>query len=145
MPKFATADTPLAGYGGFPRRAWIPDLLGRHPDTFWFRPATCVHDPIKVRALVLEAGGVRLLWLAVDLVGIDPSLVADLRRRLDQLGLRYAAVIASASHTHSGPGAFSDSTLFGLLAVDRESPRVRGRIYAAMEDAARQVVAAARG
>ncbi|HEX4995738.1 MAG TPA: hypothetical protein VFX87_12230, partial [Methylomirabilota bacterium] len=54
-------DTPLAGYGGFPRRAWIPDLIGRFPDTFWFRPSTGVHDPIKVRALVLEGGGVRLL------------------------------------------------------------------------------------
>lgn len=131
-------DTPLGGYGGFPRRAWIPDLLGNTPDTFWFRPSTGVHDPIKVRALVLEAGGVRLLWLAVDLVGMDATLVADLRRRLDQLGLRYAAVVAAASHTHSGPGAFAKSNLFGFVALDREAPRVRGRIYAAMEAAARQ-------
>src|SRR6185369_7858627 len=50
-------DTPLGGYGGFPRRAWLPDLIGRYPDTFWFRPSTGEHDPIKVRALVLEAGG----------------------------------------------------------------------------------------
>jgi neutral ceramidase len=132
------ADTPLAGYGGFPRRAWVPDLIGRAPDTFWFRAATGVHDPIKVRALVLESGGVRVLWLAVDLVGMDPTLLAELRARLDQLGLRYGAVIAAASHTHSGPGAFARSDLFGLLAVDRESPRVRGRIFSAMEDAARQ-------
>jgi hypothetical protein len=132
------ADTPLGGYGGFPRRAWLPDLLGRTPDTFWFRPATGVHDPIKVRALVLESGGVRLLWLSVDLVGMDPTLLADLRRRLDQLGLRYAAVIAAASHTHSGPGAFARSDLFGFIALDRESPRVRGRIFSAMEEAARQ-------
>jgi hypothetical protein len=130
-------DTPLAGYGGFPRRAWIPDLLGRFPDTFWFRPSTGVHDPIKVRALVLEGAGVRLLWLAVDVVGMDPTLVADLRRRLDQLGLRYAAVIAAASHTHSGPGAYAQSSLFGFVALDRESPRVRGRIFSAMEEAAR--------
>lgn len=131
-------DTPLGGYGGFPRRAWIPDLLGSAPDTFWFRPSTGVHDPIKVRALVLEAGGVRLLWLSVDVVGMDPTLVADLRRRLDQLGLRYTAVVAAASHTHSGPGAFARSTLFEFLALDRESPRVRGRIVAAMEAASRQ-------
>jgi hypothetical protein len=132
------ADTPLGGYGGFPRRAWVPDLIGRTPDTFWFRPSTGVHDPIKVRALVLEAGGVRLLWLALDLVGMDPSLVADLRRRLEQLGLRYTAMIAAASHTHSGPGAYAQSSLFGFIALDRESPRVRGRIFSAMEDAARQ-------
>jgi hypothetical protein len=131
-------DTPLGGYGGFPRRAWLPDLIGRYPDTFWFRPATGVHDPIKVRALVLESGSVRVLWLALDLVGMDPTLVSDLRARLDQLGLRYAAVIAAASHTHSGPGAFARSDLFGLVALDRESPRVRGRIFAAMEEAARE-------
>jgi neutral ceramidase len=132
------ADTPLGGYGGFPRRAWMPDLIGRYPDTFWFRPSTGVHDPIKVRALVLEAGGVRVLWLALDLVGMDPTLLAELRSRLDQLGLRYGAVIAAASHTHSGPGAYARSDLFGLLALDRESPRVRGRIFSAMEEAARQ-------
>jgi hypothetical protein len=132
------ADTPLGGYGGFPRRAWLPDLLGWTPDAFWFRPSTGVHDPIKVRALVLESGGVRLLWLSVDLVGMDPTLLADLRRRLDQLGLRHAAVIAAASHTHSGPGAFARSSVFGFIALDRESPRVRGRILSAMEEAARQ-------
>ncbi|HXA94163.1 MAG TPA: neutral/alkaline non-lysosomal ceramidase N-terminal domain-containing protein [Candidatus Dormibacteraeota bacterium] len=131
-------DTPLGGYGGFPRRAWIPDLIGRAPDTFWFHASTGVHDPIKVRALVLEAGGVRVLWLAIDLVGMDPTLVSDLRARLERLGLRYSAVIAAASHTHSGPGAYARSNLFGFLAVDRESPRVRGRIFAAMEAAARQ-------
>lgn len=131
-------DTPLGGYGGFPRRAWLPDLIGRHPDTFWFRPAIGVHDPIKVRALVLESGTVRVLWLALDLVGMDPTLLADLRARLDQLGLRYAAVIAAASHTHSGPGAYARSDLFGLVALDREAPRVRGRIFSAMEEAARE-------
>ena len=131
-------DTPLGGYGGFPRRAWMPDLIGRYPDTFWFRPSTGVHDPIRVRALVLEAGSVRVLWLALDLVGMDPTLLADLRSRLDQLGLRYGAVIAAASHTHSGPGAYARSDLFGVLALDRESPRVRGRIFSAMEEAARQ-------
>jgi hypothetical protein len=131
-------DTPLGGYGGFPRRAWFPDVIGRVPDTFWFRPSTGVHDPIKVRALVLESGGVRALWLALDVVGMDPTLLAELRGRLEQLGLRYAAVIAAASHTHSGPGAYARSDLFGFLALDRESPRVRGRIFSAMEEATRQ-------
>jgi len=131
-------DTPLGGYGGFPRRAWVPDLIGRYPDTFWFRPNSGVHDPIKVRALVLEAAGVRVLWLTVDVVGMDPSLVSELRTRLDRLGLRYAGVVVAASHTHSGPGAYARSDLFGFLAVDRESPRVRGRLFSAMEQAARQ-------
>jgi neutral/alkaline ceramidase-like enzyme len=130
--------TPLGGYGGFPRRAWLPDLLGRHPYAFWFRPSIGVHDPIKVRSLLLESGKVRVLWLAVDLVGMDPSLLAELRQRLARQGLDYSAVVVSASHTHSGPGAYADSTLFGFLAVDRLAPAVRGRLLDGLEEAARR-------
>jgi neutral ceramidase len=128
--------TPLGGYGGFPRRAWLPDLLGRHPYAFWFRPSTGVHDPIKVRSLLLESGQVRVLWLAVDLVGMDPGLLTELRERLARRGLRYDAVIVSASHTHSGPGAYANSALFAFLAIDRLAPAVRGRLLASLEEAA---------
>ncbi|HXJ84263.1 MAG TPA: neutral/alkaline non-lysosomal ceramidase N-terminal domain-containing protein [Candidatus Methylomirabilis sp.] len=130
--------TPLGGYGGFPRRAWLPDILGRHPYAFWFRPSTGVHDPITIRSLVLESGQVRLLWVTLDLVGIDPGLLTELRPRLAQRGLSYTAVVASASHTHSGPGAYADSALFGFLAVDRLSPSVRAALVAGLEDAARR-------
>ena len=130
--------TPLGGYGGFPRRAWVPDVLGQHPHAFWFRPSTGVHDPLRVRSLTIESGQVRMLWLAVDLVGIDPALVSALRDRLGRERLSYAAVIVSASHTHSGPGAYGDSALFGFLAVDRLSPAVRERIVDGLERAARE-------
>lgn len=128
--------TPLAGYGGFPRRAWIPDILGRHPYAFWFRPSGGVHDPLKVRSLLLEAGATRVLWLALDLVGMDRSLVAELRARLEGRGLRYTAIVAAASHTHSGPGAYADSALFAFVAVDRLSPTVRARLLDGLERAA---------
>ena len=130
--------TPLAGYGGFPRRAWVPDVLGRHPHAFWFRPSRGVHDPIKVRALALDDGQSSLVWLAVDLVGIDPSLVAELRARLARGGPPYSAVIVSASHTHSGPGAYAESALYAFVAVDRPSPEVRTGILDALERAARE-------
>jgi neutral ceramidase len=129
---------PLGGYGGFPRRAWLPDFLGRYPYAFWFRPSIGVHDPIKVRGLVLESGPVRVLWLAADLVGIDPGLLTDLRQRLARRGLRYSTVIVSASHTHSGPGAYVDSALFSFLAVDRLAPAVRAHLIDALEEAARR-------
>jgi hypothetical protein len=132
---------PLAGYGGFPRRAWFPDVFGRHPFAFWFRPSTGVHDQFTVRSLVLESGSSRLLWLAVDLVGIDPTLVSELRERLERRGLGGLTVIASASHTHSGPGAYGDSALFGFLAIDRRSPAVRQRILDGLERAARDAEA----
>lgn len=134
-------DTPLAGYGGFPRRAWLPDLIGRHPDAFWFRPSSGVHDPLIIRALVLESGAARVLWLAVDLVGVDPGMLATLRGRLERDGSKYSAIIVSASHTHSGPGAYADSALFAFVAIDRQSAAVRARILDGLERAAREAAA----
>ena len=61
------AGTPLGGYGGFPRRAFIPDFLGRLPYAFWFRPSIGVHDPMRARSLVLEAGSARVgSWTPMD-------------------------------------------------------------------------------
>ncbi len=132
---------PLGGYGGFPRRAVIPDLLDRYPFAFWFRPSTGVHDPARARSLVLEVGATRVLWIAVDLVGIDPTLVAELGQALRRYGLAYSAIIVSASHTHSGPGAYADSALFGALALDRRSAAVRAAILDGFVRAAREAEA----
>jgi hypothetical protein len=135
------AGTPLGGYGGFPRRALIPGVFGRWPYAFWLRPSTGVHDPLVARSLLLQTGATRVLWIAVDLVGTDPSLVGDLAARLARQGLSYSAIIMSASHTHSGPGAFADSALFGFLAVDRLSAAVRASLLEGLESAARDAEA----
>ena len=130
--------TPLAGYGGFPRRAWFPDVLGRHAHAFWFRPAQGVHDPVRARALALADARVSVMWLSIDLVGMDPGLTAELGERLRRAGLAYSTVIVSASHTHSGPGAYVDSALFALVALDRPSAEIRARLLDALERAARE-------
>jgi neutral ceramidase len=132
------AGTPLAGYGGFPRRAWIPDLLGRFPNAFWFNPSSGVHDPLRVRALAIESGGLRVVWLSVDLIAVDPTMVADVRARLADPGGAEPILIVSASHTHSGPGAFVASAFWGFIAADRESQAVRKVILDGMERAARE-------
>ncbi len=129
---------PLAGYGGLGRRLLIPDLLNRYPYAFWFKPSRGIHLPIMARALVLERGEVRVLWIAVDLVGIDPGLVRGLRSRLAAEGLSYTGLILAASHTHSGPGGFARSEFFGFLAVDRFAPAVTDRLLRGMVRAARQ-------
>ena len=133
--------TPLAGYGGFPRRAWFPDVLDRHPYAFWFRPSQGVHDGVKARALSLDDGRVSLIWLAIDLVGADPSLVVELRGRLVKAGVNPGGLMLSASHTHSGPGAYAASALFAFVAVDSPAPEVRGRILDGLERAAREAYA----
>ncbi len=127
---------PLAGYGGMGRRLLLPDLLNRYPYAFWFKPSRGIHDPIMARALVLQSGARRVLWVAVDLIGPDPEMVSELRERLAAIGLRYDAVILAASHTHSGPGGFSRSRLFGFLALDSLVPAIRERILRGMTEAA---------
>jgi hypothetical protein len=138
VPLVLPAGTPLGGYGGFPRRAWLPDLGGRHAHAFWFRPASGVHDPLHVRALALTRGPVSVLWLSVDLVGVDPSLVGEVSARLGASGAAFTAVVISATHTHSGPGAYGRSALFAFLALDRLAPAVREALVEAMAAAARQ-------
>jgi neutral ceramidase len=132
------AGVPLAGYGSTPRRTWIPDVLGRYPYAFWFNPSISVHDPPRVRALALESDAARVLWLSLDLVGVDPTLVSELRTRLARSEAASPALILSASHTHSGPGAYADSAFWAFVAADRESPAVRKSILDAMESAARE-------
>ena len=129
---------PLAGYGSPPRRAWFPDVLGRHPYAFWFNPSKGIHDPVRVRALALDGGDVRVLWLSMDVIGIDPTLVSELRARLARLDAVPPTIVLSATHTHSGPGAFAASTFWGLLAADREAPAVRKSLVDAMESAGRE-------
>jgi neutral ceramidase len=130
--------TPLGGYGSLARRLSVPDVLGRHRHAFWFRPHAGERDRLAARALVLEGDGRRVVWVAADLIGVDRGLTADLARRLGVGAVAGDALILSASHTHSGPGAFSDSALMGFVALDRGDAWVRSAILDAMAAAARQ-------
>ncbi|HEY3064396.1 MAG TPA: neutral/alkaline non-lysosomal ceramidase N-terminal domain-containing protein [Methylomirabilota bacterium] len=124
--------TPLAGYGGFTRRLLVPDVLGLYRHAFWFKPSEGELDPVGVRALVMEGGGGRIVWVAADLIAVDRAFTATLRRRLLEAGVPAAALIVSASHTHSGPGAFLHGALIGALALDRYDDAVGAAILDAM-------------
>src|SRR5207244_11874097 len=104
----------------------VPGLLGRHPHAFWFKPAEGELDAPAARALVLETVTARLTWVTVDLVAVDRAFVDALRQRLEDAGSRPGALVVSASHTHSGPGAFLASWLGGLLAPHRFPGEVLG-------------------
>jgi hypothetical protein len=132
------AGAPLAGYGALSRRLVVPDLLARHAHAFWFRPSVGHRDPLAARALVLEGGGRRVVWIAVDLVAVDRAFTAALVRRLDAADPDRVAVIVSASHTHSGPGAFIPSAVMGFVAVDRYDDDVRERLLSSVVDAVRR-------
>ena len=59
------------------------------------------HDPLFVRTLVLEAGGVRLAIVACDLTGYANEKIAEVAR--ERFGISH--LLLSSSHTHSVPGA----------------------------------------
>jgi hypothetical protein len=136
------AGTPLAGYGGLARRLALPDVLDRHPHAFWFRPHESERDALAARALVLERDGTRVVWVAADLIAVDRAFTEALAARLARAGTPPGVLLVSASHTHSGPGAFVASALMGFVAVDREDAAVREALLAAAADAVRRADAA---
>lgn len=137
------AGAPLAGYGTFARRLWFPDILRRYPHAFWFRPSTGTRDPVAARALVLQAGRSRVAWVTVDLVAVDAAFTREVTARLVAGGVRPLTLLVSASHTHSGPGAFIDSAVMGWLTLDRANSAVRDALLKAVVMAVRRADAAA--
>lgn len=129
------AGAPLAGYGSATRRLVVPDVLGLYPYVFWFKPSEGTLDPLFARALVIESSGARVAWATVDLVAVDRRFTEEVGERLRAAGVAPAHLIISASHTHSGPGAYGDSRLWAFLAVDRLSEAVRGAVTAAVVEA----------
>jgi hypothetical protein len=133
---------PLAGYGSVARRLLFPDLLGRHPHAFWFKPAEGTLDHLFARAIVVEGDGARIAWATVDLVAVDRHFTHEVGERLRAAGVAPASLIVSASHTHSGPGAYGDSRLWSFLAVDRLDRTVRSALMGAVVQAIVQAEAA---
>ena len=131
------AGAPLAGYGNAARRLLLPDVFGRHAHAFWFKPSQGERDALAARALVLQSGGRRVAWVALDLLAVDRTFTADVERRLQAAGVPPVTLMLSASHTHSGPGAYVDSALFGWLALDRLAGAVREALLDAVVAAVR--------
>ena len=73
---------------------WVPE------------PAKHIHDPLSVRALVLDDGAQRIAFVVADNVGL-PREVCDEAKRLTQelTGLDRAHVMISSTHTHSAVAA----------------------------------------
>ena len=82
-------------------------------------PSTGVHDPIHVKAVVLDDGDTRLALVTSDLVGTNPEMV---RKVSEATGIPAERLLVSASHTHSGPGAYAKGAFaFIALGAFRES------------------------
>jgi neutral ceramidase len=81
-------------------RTGLP-LQGNFRDDY---AARGVHDPLRAKALVVEAGGVTVAIAAVDVCLLDASNVATFREAASRsTGIPTGNVMVCATHTHSGP------------------------------------------
>lgn len=75
-------------------------------------PARHVHDPLHVRALVLDDGAGRLALVVCDNIGL-PREVCDEAKRLtrERSGLAPARILIAATHTHSATTAGTETSV----------------------------------
>ena len=117
--------TPLAGYS-------------RRHGTL----STGTHDPLFVRAVVVQDGEQGLALVSCDLLIIDELLFDAVRRRVAQASPRAPlTILLAATHTHSGPGAYGRKLLekvsmghYDQRVFDELASRIAETIVAASAD-----------
>ena len=63
-----------------------------------------IHDDLYAKAVVLDDGSTKIGIVGCDLLNLDESSVASIRKRVRELtGMDGENVFISTSHTHSGP------------------------------------------
>jgi hypothetical protein len=110
---------PLAGYGDVKRRLSHWDWKNEVPHCFFFKPSIGMRDPIRAKAMVVETGGKRAIFVSVDVIGVTDSLIEALLNGLGDRKVRREELIVSGTHTHSGPGTLSKNLALNAIAVDR--------------------------
>ena len=131
---------PLAGYGARARR--LPkyaDWGDQHEHAAFFRPSTGRHSAIESKAMVIRRDGAQVIFVSVDLVGVEKRMVRDVAKRLASYGVEEHQLLLGATHTHSGPGTLSRRPSMAIIAADRFRKEnyelVVGKIAASIEQA----------
>lgn len=107
----------------------------------WRRPFEGIHDPIFVRALVLDNGTHRAAIVAADLVEFGDTL--ELRKRIEQeTGIPVASIIITASHDHNAPRAGTTTPGATAQAGGPATARYTEEVYDRIADAVRRARAA---
>ncbi len=79
-----------------------------------------VHTRLGATAMVLDRGGQKVALLAVDLFAMPGGLLAEAAERAGR-GFSERNVLASASHTHAGPGGFANFETYNTTAPSPET------------------------
>ncbi len=68
------------------------------------RPATSVHDDLRVSAIAIEQADLRAIIISADLVSVDLKIVNTIRESvLNATGIPKENISMFTTHTHSGP------------------------------------------
>ncbi len=97
---------PLAGYGA---------RMGM--------PSRGVLDPVYVRALVITDGKTKLAMVSADLLIILKDLKEEIMSKISDLDIDY--LLLGATHTHSGPGGYSDIFIVETAVLGGYHPKFR--------------------
>lgn len=85
-------------------------------------PTVIVHDPIRVKALVLDDGSTRIVIVCLDLIGASESLVSSIRGCLqDKLNVKEANVLVNVSHNHHTQGQVANDVAERTLKAVRRA------------------------
>jgi neutral ceramidase len=116
-------DIPLAGYG---------DRNGK--------PATGVHDSLYVKAMALKVNTEIIVFAGADILIIPPQVTKKVVEMMKQeIGLGRENLYIAATHTHSGPGAWSDKKV-GEMFSGKYNPNVEAWLSLQIFKAVQQAV-----
>jgi len=109
---------------GFFETDITPALGMERPATYYKLYHTAIHDPLKVRACVLDDGQERVAIIGLDTCVLMEGTVRKARRMVkDACGIPEANILLAASHTHAG------GPLWGFSAEDcKDAPKLIKRL-----------------
>lgn len=133
------AEGPLrAGAAKVPLQPPFPVVVAGYPPP---RPEATQADPaLHARAVVLQVGEVRVGLVSLELLTVTEPMVAQIRERASDLGLR--GVLVFATHTHSSFGGYDPRVVAQLAGTGRYRPATVDTTVAAANDALHQAAAA---
>ncbi|MFQ5628140.1 MAG: neutral/alkaline non-lysosomal ceramidase N-terminal domain-containing protein [bacterium] len=75
-------------------------------------PATAVHDSLFVKAVAIRVSGQTLLMVSLEALIVPVEIAAAVAEKVhESTGLDRTQILFSATHTHSGPGAWGEGWL----------------------------------
>jgi hypothetical protein len=86
--------------------------------TLAYRDALGQSTRLYANAIVLRRGGQKIALVEADLFAITAGLQSDVAAQLSDLGFTREKILLGASHTHSGPGGWTNNPAYNTAAPD---------------------------